>query len=233
METDKGISDTHEMVGGASVPDSKRENIVFSFVKNNHDNEKTSLLIGEAKMFEAYGGNLPFNVSNSPIEPKNIKLKGVTFYNRTNDNKYTVEDTKINNITVTEDSIGSKVYRSLGLRDVYEKLASGANNVLSKERKKDESESRTEKTAKEIYDDKDDVAYLVINDTEGKHVYCAVIPYKGDDENEFNMKSRLPMKTTKEYSGIILPGENKDISSLSQEMLKQITNLAQNQPVKT
>ena len=75
METDKGISDTHEMVGGALVPDSKRENVVFSFVKNNGNNEKTSLLIGEAKTFEAYGWNLPFNVSKSPIEPKNIKLK--------------------------------------------------------------------------------------------------------------------------------------------------------------
>lgn len=231
METDKGISDTHEMVGGYPIKNSKRENVVFSFVKNNSNNEKTSLLIGEAKTFEAYGGNLPVNIRGSQTEPKNIKLKGVTFYNREKDDEYTVEtDTKINNITITQDSIGSKTYRSSGLRDIYEDIVSSVNS----KRKKDESESRTEKTAKEIYDDKDDVAYLVINDTEGKHVYCAVIPCKSKDNKEFDIKGRFQVKTTKEYSGIILSGKNneKDISGLSQEMLNQITKLAQNQPVK-
>ena len=209
METDKGISDTHEMVGGGVIEGSKRENVVFSFVKNNDNNEKTSLLIGEAKTFEAYGGVNPY-----ATEANNIQLKGVTFYKREKEDKYTVvTDTKIQNITVTQDSIGSKAYRKSGLRFAYEKLASGVSSASSKERNQDKSKSRTEKTAKEIYDDKDDVAYLVINDTEGKHVYCAVIPY----ENNFIVQGN--------YSGIILPGGDKNILDLSDKMLKRINDI--------
>lgn len=232
METDKGISDTHEMVGGGPIKDSKRENVVFSFIKNNHgnhdNNDKTSLLIGEAKMFEAYGGNFP-SEQQANTTPKNIKLKGVTFYKREKKDKYTVEtDTNIKNITVMEDSMIRQMYNSIA------NIGKRNNNTDA------EKTSKPKKTAKDINAKREEklekVAYLVINDTEGKHVYCAVIPYKGNDDNEFNIKGNV-ITNTKKYNGIILPGgDDKNISGLSEEMLKRINDIANdipNKPVKT